>query len=103
MITLRGPEVLEPLRARLEEQYEGHTEQLARLMAPAKRRRTGTAPTVAAKEAEAEQSRRAIAQVARALQRMAEGTYGRCAGCALDIPFERLHRRPADPYCADCA
>jgi len=103
VITLRGPEVIEPLRARLEEQYEGHTEQLARLMAPAKRRRTGTALTLAARQAEAEQSRRAIAQVARALQRMAEGTYGRCAGCEVDIPVEHLHRRPADPYCADCA
>jgi len=38
-----------------------------------------------------------------ALARMANGkTYGRCAECALEIPYERLKAEPAALRCVDC-
>src|SRR5687767_9139753 len=34
-----------------------------------------------------------------ALQRMDEGTYGRCERCGEEIPFERLEARPTATLC----
>lgn len=39
-----------------------------------------------------------LAEVRRALQRMAEGTYGRCIACGQEIPEERLYANPAAAY-----
>ncbi len=39
-----------------------------------------------------------LAEVRRALQRMAEGTYGRCLACGEEIPEERLSANPAAEY-----
>ena len=101
MIALPGTDELEALRARLEEQYEGHTERLAALMGP-ERRRHGRPTNAAAKMAAASVSRRALAEVARALQRMADGTYGHCERCTVALPFEQLDLRPADRFCVGC-
>jgi DnaK suppressor protein len=42
------------------------------------------------------------AQVTHALQRLEQGTYGRCTGCRQTIPFERLLVFPEALTCAAC-
>lgn len=37
-----------------------------------------------------------------ALQRIAEGTYGRCLDCGASIPSARLEARPQSVLCLDC-
>lgn len=41
--------------------------------------------------------------VAAALERMDDGTYGSCDNCDLQIPEERLEANPAARTCIDCA
>lgn len=41
-------------------------------------------------------------ELARALRRMDEGTYGKCERCGQEIPFERLEARPATTLCVAC-
>jgi DnaK suppressor protein len=43
-----------------------------------------------------------IDQIDVALDRIADGTYGRCAVCGTDIPLERLEIRPAAAGCVAC-
>ncbi|KAB8193047.1 TraR/DksA family transcriptional regulator [Nonomuraea phyllanthi] len=45
---------------------------------------------------------RAIAELTKALERLADGTYGLCADCSAGIPFERLKVRPLARYCIKC-
>jgi len=40
--------------------------------------------------------------IAGALARMENGTYGKCEGCGQDIPFERLEARPTATLCVAC-
>jgi RNA polymerase-binding transcription factor len=47
-------------------------------------------------------SREALAGTAKALRRMAEGTYGTCERCANGIPLERLEILPHARFCAHC-
>jgi DnaK suppressor protein len=47
-------------------------------------------------------SRRALADTAAALRRVAEGTYGTCKRCAGSIPLERLQAVPQTPFCLPC-
>lgn len=49
---------------------------------------------------ERDEARRA--QVADALRRMDEGTYGRCGACGTAIPYERLFVFPEAVTCAEC-
>ncbi|PYI54558.1 TraR/DksA C4-type zinc finger protein [Paenibacillus flagellatus] len=42
-----------------------------------------------------------LSDVKDALERMDEGTYGVCAICGRDIPFERLQAMPSTEYCID--
>jgi RNA polymerase-binding transcription factor DksA len=104
VIALHATEELEALRAQLEEQYEGHTERLAQLLVPQnpRRGREGRGGNPAATAAALSASRRALAEVARALQRMAEGTYGRCERCTETIPVAHLELRPTDRFCPSC-
>ena len=102
MIALHETEELEALRARLEEQYEGHTERMAQLLAPQNPPKRGRAGNPAATAAALSASRRALTEVARALQRMAEGTYGRCERCTETIPVAHLELRPTDRFCPTC-
>ncbi len=46
---------------------------------------------------------RSLADVERALERVAEGTYGICERCEQEIPPERLEALPASSRCVDCA
>jgi hypothetical protein len=84
------------LEAKLEQEYEGHTEVLAGLVARHSRR-----PVLDLEAASAE-VRQALADVAQALRRMAEGNYGSCQLCAADIDLEYLENRPAARFCLGC-
>jgi len=44
-----------------------------------------------------------IASVGRALDRIANGTYGQCVKCGSDISAERLEARPEAALCIACA
>lgn len=44
-----------------------------------------------------------LRQIAAALERIAEGTYGVCVACGGEISDERLDLVPYTPFCADCA
>jgi DnaK suppressor protein len=48
-------------------------------------------------------ARQGVAEAARALQRMSEGTYGVCERCRADIDLSRLTGRPEIPLCGFCA
>jgi len=43
-----------------------------------------------------------IDEIDAALNRIADGTYGRCTHCAVDIPIERLEFRPFAAVCVAC-
>ena len=86
---------LEPFRDILEQQFRRHADQLSELISCARQPDRGgydeetlIAVTVS--------SRRALADAAAALLRMAEGTYGTCKRCAGSIPLERLQAVPHD-------
>ena len=44
----------------------------------------------------------AIDEIAAALARIDDGTYGTCEGCDTAIPAERLEFIPATRYCVNC-
>jgi RNA polymerase-binding transcription factor DksA len=44
-----------------------------------------------------------IASIRRALDRIAEGSYGECVRCGRDIAEKRLEARPEAALCIDCA
>ena len=48
-----------------------------------------------------EQHQADLADVDRALERVADGTYGKCEACGKVIPDERLEARPAARYCLE--
>jgi RNA polymerase-binding protein DksA len=54
-------------------------------------------------EAQAELITHEIASVKRALERIAEGTYGECAQCGEEIAQGRLEARPEAALCIECA
>lgn len=84
--------------ARLEDEYEAHTERLGRLMARRRDRRTAVYNL-----AEIAACRQALARTARTLQCMADRDFGRCAVCLTDIPLDRLLNAPDLRHCAQCA
>lgn len=45
----------------------------------------------------------AVAELEHSLERADEGTYGVCAACGKDIPYERMEAVPDTDYCVDCA
>jgi DnaK suppressor protein len=47
-------------------------------------------------------TRHSLEQITGALLRIAEGGYGRCAGCADPIPAERLEVLPHARHCVPC-
>lgn len=49
-----------------------------------------------------EQARDHLAQIERALQRIADGTYGKCSNCAGEIPLARLEAMPEAELCLSC-
>jgi len=46
--------------------------------------------------------RQALEEVDRALQKISEGSYGRCDVCGADIPLERLQILPQANLCVQC-
>lgn len=44
-----------------------------------------------------------IADIDRALEKLEEGTYGRCDQCGRDIASARIEALPASTRCVDCA
>jgi DnaK suppressor protein len=44
-----------------------------------------------------------VAEIDQALERLDEGTYGRCAGCGTAIPAERLEAVPWAALCVPCS
>ncbi|MDP9866965.1 MULTISPECIES: TraR/DksA family transcriptional regulator [Streptosporangium] len=89
------------LREELEEQLFRWTKQLAELEAAV----NDDALEVSAKPellADIVSAERSTAVVRHALQDIAELTYGRCDGCGLGIPFERLKARPLARFCMEC-
>ena len=97
LITEGRIEALDAIRAAFEEQYEAHTERLARLMSRRGPRRSAMLNT-----AEIVSYRRALAETARALQRMADRDYGSCQHCTGDIPIDHLRSRPDLRFCLAC-
>jgi RNA polymerase-binding transcription factor DksA len=98
LITASRSEELDAIFARLEEQYEAHTERLGRLLASRGDRRLAVYNL-----AEIASCRRAIAETARILRCMAERDFGRCLHCADDIPIDRLRQWPELRHCPGCA
>ncbi len=54
-------------------------------------------------EALAGSLREALAEVERALAKLAEGTYGRCESCGQQIAEARLEAMPTARFCINCA
>lgn len=50
-----------------------------------------------------EQARAHVAAVEVALERLDEGSYGRCVSCGKEISAERLEARPVSTTCIACA
>ena len=49
-----------------------------------------------------ESIKKSLDEVDAALQRIADGTYGRCAHCGKEIGAARLDHRPESVHCVDC-
>jgi RNA polymerase-binding transcription factor DksA len=93
----------EQLHRALEEQFEAHTGHLTDMIM--RGGHAGAAgPDTAADDVRAlsTSSRQALADIANALRRMAEGSYGTCEHCGDAIPVERLDAMPQVRYCAPC-
>lgn len=54
-------------------------------------------------DGQAVNARNTIASVRRALERIADGTYGECVSCGKEIAPGRLEARPEAALCIDCA
>jgi DnaK suppressor protein len=90
------------IAARLELEYETHSEHLVSLLSPGRRYHRMDPVRVAAHAEAVAAARRAITDVAQALRRLAEGTYGLCEYCLLDIPLDDLEVNPAARHCSAC-
>lgn len=85
----------------LEQQFQRHTDELAALTMCSRRPDRGgyDADTLAAL---IDSSRLAVADIAQALRRMAEGGYGTCERCTAIIPWQRLEVLPQTRFCGPC-
>jgi DnaK suppressor protein len=92
---------LELLRGMLEEQFALHTARLTELTVAERLPNRGGYDQHTL-DVLATASRQAIRDAAGALQRMAEGTYGRCENCHQPIPLGRLRVMPDARYCTRC-
>jgi len=92
---------VELFRDVLEEQLQRHADQLSELISCTRQpdRRGYDEEILIARTVS---SRRALADTAAALRRMAEDTYGTCKRCAGSIPLERLNAVPQTPFCLPC-
>jgi RNA polymerase-binding transcription factor DksA len=53
-------------------------------------------------EAGARRAREALADITDAFDRLACGTFGRCTGCGIPLPMERLEALPSARFCVTC-
>jgi DnaK suppressor protein len=102
------------LAALLEAKREELAEELARLTAPPEAgtnlsfgKRVGDGTTEAVERIHTTAAARSVASAAasvdRAIEKLADGTYGRCDTCGRRIPRERLEAVPATAYCVQCS
>ena len=99
-MTSTHPADLDLIKQSLEEQYELHTNQLAELTGAGGDSDSGSDPYT--RVVLITLSRRSLSEVAHALRRMAQGTYGVCEHCGRSIPAERLETLPHTRFCASC-
>jgi DnaK suppressor protein len=94
-------EPMELLRGMLEEQYAVDTSRLTRMtvhaVLPSRFGRDERALDM-----QAASVRQRMAETARALRRMSEGTYGVCEDCRKAIPLGRLRATPQATQCVLC-
>jgi DnaK suppressor protein len=101
VVTSTMQNTMESLHQRLEERFRRNTDRLVNLTARSGQLDSGgyddetDAVLVAS-------TRRAVADAAHALRRMAEGTYGICERCENAIPLERLEALPHARLCMPC-
>jgi DnaK suppressor protein len=50
-----------------------------------------------------EKEKLTLTEIAAGLERIEQGTFGRCEGCRKAIPKARLHALPYARYCVECA
>jgi RNA polymerase-binding transcription factor DksA len=92
---------LRTVRQTLQAQAERHADELTRMTAyGTSAERDGMDPQTVA--ALVDSTRQALADTAQALKRIADGAYGRCERCGVDIPVERLEIFPHAPFCVPC-
>ena len=102
------------VQAALEARRRELAEELARLTAPPEvgtnlsfGKRIGEGTTQAVERinttAAARSIAAALASVDRALEKVAEGTYGFCDNCGMAIPPERLEAIPGTVFCVTCS
>jgi DnaK suppressor protein len=96
-----SPYNLDMLRQALEKQYELHTGQLTTL-AVGDDGPDNTSSDEYTRTALIASSRRALSEIAHALRRMGQGTYGVCERCEIVIPAERLEVLPHTRFCSTC-
>ena len=97
MLTDERTARLSAIGERLEQQYHRHTLALTALTARARHGADATRVTVRIVD-----RRQALADTARALQRLAEGSYGTCQTCHQDIAITQLECRPQVSQCVRC-
>lgn len=91
----------ELFRSILEERFQTHTHRLVELT------RRGRLPhrdgyELAILNELIAAARQDVVDTARALRRMADGTYGVCERCRNDIPLGRLRATPQARFCVPC-
>ncbi|MET8152499.1 TraR/DksA family transcriptional regulator [Actinoplanes sp. NPDC049668] len=94
-------EPMELLRGILEERYVVDTGRLTRMTVHAALP-PGLGRDMRTLAVHSASVRLRIAETARALRRMSEGTYGRCEDCDKAIPLGRLRATPQAAQCAPC-
>ncbi|MEU4675513.1 TraR/DksA C4-type zinc finger protein [Micromonospora sp. NPDC023737] len=88
---------LDNLHASLSKEFEAQTTRLTELTAD-----TGDPGEAHTRQALIATTRQSIEQIAGALRRVAEGTYGVCERCRGEIPAERLEILPHARFCVPC-
>lgn len=100
-MTIRADDRLHTLRLALQDQLERHADDLSELTTQGTDlEHRGLDPQTVRPFVDS--TRQALADTAAALNRMAEGTYGRCERCRSDIPVERLEILPHARFCVPC-
>lgn len=104
------PEAIETLRRELEDRKVELNERLARIKANVRRgydadskERAKELEDVEVVDALGNETRREIALISSALQRMDSGEFGTCAECGTPISDERLQAQPFAKVCIECA